>query len=89
MAYQVTVTVRRKRTVYQRQEVTATFTEAQAREHHGYGENEEMTEDDIADYALEVAETAAKAAGWSTEDTCDEPLDPSDDLEITEIGDET
>ena len=85
MAYQVTVTLRRARTLYQRQEVTATFSEAQAREYHGYSENEEMNEGDLAEYALEAAQLVETASGWLSDGfSYDEPLDPPDDMEITE-----
>ena len=85
MAYQVTVTVRRKLTTYQRQEVTATFTEAQVREALGLGPDDDIPEDALSDFALETAEDAATASGWSDEDDYLEPLDPSDDLEIEEL----
>lgn len=83
--FQATVTLRRKYTVYQRQEVTATFTDAQVRKHCGLGLDDDITDEHLDEYVMEAVDEAIRYDRWSDDGDDVEDLDPSDDLEIERL----
>lgn len=72
----VTLTLRRKRVIYERQHVTVQFTDEEARQGHRLPADAVLDRDEIEQFAIEQAEQQDDDR-WEEESTNTEALDPS------------